>query len=145
MWHAFDSHRQLDDEDASLTWQVVETDSAVMDLDGLTSDREAQAEPASIGLTPAGKRLKNHVGRISDAAAPVLDLDAHVLTVTNRAERDRASGLRKLEGIVQQVHHGRRQQLRVANHSQLRLDRFDDELQVAALCVQMGHGGAVAD
>src|SRR5688572_33174517 len=68
---AFDSHRQLDDEDTSLTRQVVEADISVVDLDGLSSDRETQAEAGFVGLTPAGKWPENYVGRIGDAAALV--------------------------------------------------------------------------
>ena len=60
-WNVFDRHRQLDDEDASLAWPIVETDIAAVDLDGLSSDRETQAEPALIGLTPAGKIGRAHV------------------------------------------------------------------------------------
>ena len=109
---------KLDHEHATLARHVTEVDIAAVCDDGLASDREAQAEPGTVGFAPAGERLENNVGAVGDAAALVLHFDPHVIAVAHRAERDEAAGMGELEGVVQQVHHGGLEQLRVAIHGQ---------------------------
>src|SRR4030095_14566661 len=62
-----------------------------------------------------------------------------------RPEYDAAVSGRVLEGVVQQVHHGRREELRVRVDEQRRVNRIDGELDVPILRMEHACGGYFVD
>jgi len=100
------------------------------------SYRKSEAEAGSIAPTPIAKLLKQIALALRNPTALVLGLDQQS-TVFGAGAQDHAATWRGvLEGVVQQVHHGRRQELRVGVDRQSGVNSIDRELNVSVLGVQ---------
>ena len=103
---------QLDGEDASAAGDVARRDLAAVRADALTGDGEPEAQTASI-LASLLEELEQVLGSSGQAAAFVLDRDEDAIGVCVCPHEDMAPGARELEGVLQQVRDGGREDLSV--------------------------------
>src|SRR3990172_8483267 len=134
------SRRQVDGEDATLPWDVARADLATVCLDGLAADREPKTKARAVIFAPLPEGAKHLPFRlvVSETPALVFDLDEHARVVGLRPERHPSTSGCVLEGVLQEVHHRRREELRVPGDRQRGIDTFHRELDVAVLSVQIG-------
>src|SRR4029079_10211384 len=109
----FRGKRDIDDEDATFAGHIADTDLAAVRPYRFPGDRESQAEARSIAATPIAKLSKQVSLARRNSATLVLGLDEQPAVFGARSQDHAASWRRVLEGVVQQVHHGRRKELRV--------------------------------
>lgn len=110
---------------------------------GFSGNGESQAETRAIPpalFTEGSKRIARALG---DAAAFIFDLDEGVPVLVVRPEHHPPARGGELEGVVQEVGHRRREDLRVSGDGQWRVDRFEGELDAAILGVETARDGEV--
>ena len=112
---------------------------------GPPRDRKTEAEPGAISPSSVAEGLEQIRFASGNAAALVFNLDEKALAFRMRAEDHGAAGSCVLERIVQQVHHCRREQLRVGVEGQRGIDRRHSEPDAAILRVEATGRGDLVD
>src|SRR3954463_5677691 len=105
--------RDYNHEDAPLAGHIANTDLAAVGPYGLASDRESPAKARPIAAAPVAKHLKQIAPGLRNPATLVFGLDVQPPMFGARPQYHAPSCWRVLEGVVQQVHHGRCEELRV--------------------------------
>ena len=88
--HLFFSQGHLDRKHAASTREVAEVDVPALHSDGLSSDREPEAETCPVAGAPVGKRLERVFGAVWNAAALVLHFDTYAPVFAQRLGAPRA-------------------------------------------------------
>ena len=97
----------------------------------LSSDRKPEAKTGTVGATPIAEGVKQVARALRNAPTFVFDLDHQSLAPGLGPEHHRSTGRSVLEGILQQVHHRRREQLRVRVNGQRGVDGLQSESNVS--------------
>src|SRR4029079_13936390 len=113
--------------------------------DGLSRNREPEAETCSILSTTDAKCLKRVPFVIWAPATLVFHFDDNVSVFLVCAQRDPTTRPRVLACVVEEIHDRRREDLRIGVDRQLWIDRLHFELQAAGLGVQASGGGDVVE
>ena len=112
---------------------------------GFSSDRQPEAKTGTIGATPLAEGLKQIARALWNAPAFVFDLHEQSLAAGLGPERDRSTGRRVLEGVLQQIHDRRCEQLRVRVDGQRGVDGLHSESNLSLLRVEVPGGGYFID
>src|SRR5439155_13578492 len=83
--------RQIDDEDASFARHFADQDVAAMSPDGLSRDREPEAEAGPVLPAPVAERLELVARTVRNSRAFVFNLDDHPDAVRPRPQHDVAA------------------------------------------------------
>src|SRR5437660_3303158 len=93
-------HRQIDDEDASFARHVADQDVTAMSPDGLSRDREPEAEAGPVLPAPLAERLERVARTVRNTSAFDFTLDGHPAAVGARPQHDVAARRRMLERVL---------------------------------------------
>src|SRR5688572_32615282 len=126
--------RKVNRENATRTWHVSHTENAPVSLDAPPGDRQAQPQTASV-FSPLSESLK-HLLRVAwwQTSAMVLDVDQDAISHRICIEADFAMGMRKLEGVLQEISGRCQDQVPIHIERQQRIDVGNNQLAASYVC-----------
>src|SRR3954470_14588650 len=103
--------RNLDDERAALARRITDLDISALCTNGLSGNRQPQSQARSIFRAAFAEGLEQVTLALRNPSAFILDFDGNTRFFGACPQGDPAASPRVLEGVAQQVGHGRCQEL----------------------------------
>jgi hypothetical protein len=114
-------------------------------LDRLAADREAEPQAGAIASSLAPGRPEEVGSLLRRPTALILDLEENPAVLGTGPQRDEPLRRRVLEGVLEQVHEGEREERGVHVDGQRGVDGLHGEPDVPVLGVQVGGDGNLVD